>query len=153
MAKYILSLEFNCSTKMIDPLPIGTIQGVFNTGEMMTIAPSVRQKHMAIFGATGAGKSTLLRNMIAWDIAAGTGVSVVDPHGGLVDDLIDNHIPRHRIGLQDAYLGLLNNVIAQTVPSQCIHGTQPQCVRILRIHQHSCHCFIAAWQNRRNRAG
>ena len=82
---------------MIDPLPIGTIQGVFNTGEMMTIAPSVRQKHMAIFGATGAGKSTLLRNMIAWDIAAGTGVSVVDPHGGLVDDLIDNHIPRHRI--------------------------------------------------------
>ena len=63
----------------------------------MEIPLHVRAKHMAIFGATGAGKSTLMRNMLAWDIASGDGVTVVDPHGGLVDDIIDNHILRHRI--------------------------------------------------------
>ncbi len=82
---------------MLESLPIGTKEGTFDTGETLAILTKVRQKHMAIFGTTGAGKSTLLRNMIAWDIAAGTGVTVVDPHGGLVDDILDNHIPRHRI--------------------------------------------------------
>ena len=81
---------------MIDPLPIGSKEGVFDSGNMMAIAPEVRRKHMAVFGATGAGKSTLLRNMIAWDIASGVGVTVIDPHGGLIDDILDNHIPRHR---------------------------------------------------------
>ena len=82
---------------MIDPLPIGIHEDAFSSGGPMTILPDVRRKHMAIFGATGAGKSTLIRNMIAWDIAAGAGVTVVDPHGGLIDDILDNHIPRHRI--------------------------------------------------------
>jgi type IV secretory pathway TraG/TraD family ATPase VirD4 len=82
---------------MIDPLPIGIHEDAFSSGGTMTILPDVRRKHMAIFGATGAGKSTLIRNMIAWDIAAGAGVTVVDPHGGLIDDILDNHIPRHRI--------------------------------------------------------
>jgi hypothetical protein len=83
---------------MIDPLPIGTKEdGVFDLGEMFTILPDARRKHMAIFGATGAGKSTLLRNMIAWDISAGAGVTVVDPHGGLIDDILNHHVPRHRL--------------------------------------------------------
>jgi len=83
---------------MIEPLPIGTKEdGVFDLGDVFTILPDARRKHMAIFGATGAGKSTLLRNMIAWDIAAGAGVTVVDPHGGLIDDILDHHVPRHRL--------------------------------------------------------
>jgi type IV secretory pathway TraG/TraD family ATPase VirD4 len=83
---------------MTDPLPLGIKDdGLFEQGTVFTIHPDARRKHMAIFGATGAGKSTLLRNMIAWDIEAGDGVTVVDPHGGLVDDILDNHIPRHRI--------------------------------------------------------
>lgn len=36
---------------------------------------------MVIFGKTGTGKSTLLRNLIATDIAADRGVTVVDPDG------------------------------------------------------------------------
>jgi DNA helicase HerA-like ATPase len=51
---------------------------------------------MAIFGTTGAGKSTLMRNMIAADIASGIGCTVVDPHGQLVEDILNNHIPRYR---------------------------------------------------------
>jgi hypothetical protein len=83
---------------MIEPLPIGTRDdGIFAQGSIFSILPDARRKHMAIFGATGAGKSTLLRNMIAWDIDAGAGVTVVDPHGGLIDDLLDHHIPRHRL--------------------------------------------------------
>ena len=83
---------------MIDPLPIGVKDDdFFDQQRTFAILPEARRKHMAIFGATGAGKSTLLRNMIAWDIASGAGVTVVDPHGGLIDDILDNHIPRHRI--------------------------------------------------------
>lgn len=51
---------------------------------------------MALFGGTGTGKSTLLANMAASDLAAGTGITVVDPHGGLYDELLSNHIPRYR---------------------------------------------------------
>jgi hypothetical protein len=51
---------------------------------------------MALFGASGAGKSSLMRNMLAEDIVAGHGVTVVDPHGQLVEDILENHIPRHR---------------------------------------------------------
>src|ERR1017187_5552512 len=84
-------------TSMITPLLIGIKDdGIFDRGEAFVIPPDARRKHMAIFGATGAGKSTLLRNMIATDIAAGAGVTVVDPHGGLVDDILENHIPRSR---------------------------------------------------------
>jgi len=86
---------------MIDPLPIGSKDGDFsglwqNKETVFVIPPEARRKHVAIFGATGAGKSTLLRNMIAWDIAAGLGVTVVDPHGQLIDEILDNHIPRQR---------------------------------------------------------
>lgn len=83
---------------MIDFIPIGTRNdGFFVEDEPYIIPPDARRKHMAIFGATGAGKSTLLRNMIAWDIASGAGVTVVDPHGGLIDDILDHHVPRHRL--------------------------------------------------------
>jgi hypothetical protein len=37
-----------------------------------------------------------MRNMIAADIAEGLGVTVVDPHGQLCEDILENHIPRHR---------------------------------------------------------
>jgi type IV secretory pathway TraG/TraD family ATPase VirD4 len=51
---------------------------------------------MALFGGTGTGKSTLLTNMAASDLESGSGITVVDPHGGLCDDLLTNHIPRQR---------------------------------------------------------
>ena len=83
---------------MLDHVPIGTKDENWlrSEPEIFTISPETRRKHLAIFGATGAGKSTLLRNMIAWDIAAGLGVSVLDPHGQLVEDILDNHIPSSR---------------------------------------------------------
>lgn len=52
-------------------------------------------KHTAIFGKTGVGKTTLLRNMIFADLLHGNGLTVIDPHGSLVQDLLES-IPRHR---------------------------------------------------------
>lgn len=55
-----------------------------------------RRRHMYFIGKTGMGKSTVLENMIIQDIQAGKGVCVVDPHGDLVEKVI-NFVPPHRI--------------------------------------------------------
>ncbi len=55
-----------------------------------------RRRHMYVIGKTGMGKSTLLENMIIQDIQAGRGVCVVDPHGELVEKVI-NFIPSSRV--------------------------------------------------------
>src|ERR1700735_1870571 len=81
---------------MLDPAPIGTHADHFFGEPEFTVPAEARRKHMALFGGTGTGKSTLLTNMAAADLSAGTGISVVDPHGGLCDDLLENHIPRRR---------------------------------------------------------
>src|SRR5580704_11547171 len=79
-----------------DPVLIGTSEDPFRFGMPVHIAPAARRRHLALFGASGAGKSSLMRNMLAEDIVAGQGVTVVDPHGQLVEDILENHIPRHR---------------------------------------------------------
>ena len=48
-----------------------------------------------LIGKTGAGKSTLLKNMVIQDLRSGAGGAVIDPHGDLVEDLL-NYIPKHR---------------------------------------------------------
>lgn len=55
-----------------------------------------RRRHMYIVGKTGMGKSTLLMNCIVQDIQGGNGVAVLDPHGDLVERLLD-YIPPRRI--------------------------------------------------------
>lgn len=55
-----------------------------------------RRRHMYVVGKTGTGKTTLLRNMAIHDIKEGHGLAVVDPHGELVDFILDN-IPSERI--------------------------------------------------------
>ncbi len=55
-----------------------------------------RRRHMYILGKTGTGKSTFLRTMIVADILDGKGLAVVDPHGDLVEEILQ-HIPENRI--------------------------------------------------------
>lgn len=66
-------------------------------GEQRTvrIAPEDRRRHMYAIGTTGTGKSALFANMALQDIAAGEGVAVVDPHGSLVEQILEN-IPPER---------------------------------------------------------
>jgi len=60
------------------------------------ISASNRRRHVYVIGQTGTGKSTLLKSLIAQDIAAGEGLALIDPHGDLVDEVLDL-IPGHRI--------------------------------------------------------
>ena len=54
-----------------------------------------RLSHLYIIGKTGTGKSTLLETMALQDIKNGEGITVIDPHGSLVDK-IAAAIPEHR---------------------------------------------------------
>lgn len=60
------------------------------------IPHAVRDRHLYIIGKTRMGKSTLLTNIAQSDIERGYGVCVIDPHGDLVEDLLET-IPAGRI--------------------------------------------------------
>lgn len=60
------------------------------------IKRSDRRLHTYIIGKTGTGKSTFIENMIFDDIREGRGVAVVDPHGQLVDHVLE-FIPPERV--------------------------------------------------------
>ena len=47
-----------------------------------------RLRHTYIVGQTGTGKSTLLLHMILHDLREGHGVAVLDPHGTLIEDIL-----------------------------------------------------------------
>lgn len=55
-----------------------------------------RRYHMYAIGKTGTGKSTMLENMAIDDIREGRGLAVVDPHGDLINHIMD-YIPEERI--------------------------------------------------------
>ncbi|MEN9389560.1 MAG: hypothetical protein RLY61_644, partial [Candidatus Parcubacteria bacterium] len=55
-----------------------------------------RLRHMYLIGKTGTGKSTLFKTLIAQDIANGHGVGVLDPHGELIEQVLE-FVPDHRI--------------------------------------------------------
>jgi len=54
-----------------------------------------RRRHTYIIGKTGMGKSCLLENMVFSDVYAGKGLAVIDPHGDLIDAIME-FIPKNR---------------------------------------------------------
>jgi hypothetical protein len=67
-----------------------------NQDQIFGIHKLDRRRHMYAIGKSGTGKSTLLANMIINDLKHGEGLAVVDPHGDLIETVL-NYIPRHRI--------------------------------------------------------
>jgi hypothetical protein len=53
------------------------------------------RRHLFVCGRTGTGKSTLLRSMIIDGLQSGRNLCVIDPHGDLVESVLDS-VPRHR---------------------------------------------------------
>lgn len=75
---------------------------ILGTGESqedqitVRIPLSDRATHLNIIGKTGSGKSTLLHHLIHQDIQERRGVAIIDPHGKLVQDILQISIPSHR---------------------------------------------------------
>ncbi len=65
------------------------------TEKLVTISTSQRLRHTHLIGATGTGKSTLLHSMIVQDIKQGNGIAVLDPHGDLIENILE-YIPAQR---------------------------------------------------------
>ncbi len=55
-----------------------------------------RKRHVYIVGKSGAGKSKLLELLIRQDIAYGHGLCFIDPHGDVIESVLD-FIPEERI--------------------------------------------------------
>ena len=62
-----------------------TYQGASNK---LSLSYLDRKRHLYITGATGSGKSTLLANLIKQDIISGQGLSLIDPHGDLAQEVV-----------------------------------------------------------------
>lgn len=58
------------------------------------ISQEQRLRHMHIVGATGTGKSTLLQNFMYQDLEAGRGFALLDPHGDLVESILERIPPK-----------------------------------------------------------
>jgi type IV secretory pathway TraG/TraD family ATPase VirD4 len=69
--------------------------------ELFGLRDRDRRHHAMILGQTGTGKSTLLKNIAIADIQSGAGLSLIDPHGDLADDVLQ-FVPPNRI--QDVVL-------------------------------------------------
>lgn len=54
-----------------------------------------RRRHLYIIGKSGSGKSVLISNLAIQDIKNGHGVGIVDPHGDLIEAILE-HIPKER---------------------------------------------------------
>lgn len=62
---------------------------------LVRIKRADRRRHQYIIGKSGSGKSVLMTSQVIQDIQNGEGVGVIDPHGELVEDILQ-HIPRER---------------------------------------------------------
>jgi len=54
-----------------------------------------RRRHLYVIGKTGTGKSQLLEEQVIQDVKSGKGVAVIDPHGDLIDGILER-IPPER---------------------------------------------------------
>ena len=109
LANFVKGLEYCVYRKLPYPTNLPTpkntekndITILGNTdyrGEKITFGIKKEDKfrHVYIVGKTGTGKSVFLSNMIIDDMRNGNGLCLLDPHGELVDAVLE-HIPTNRI--------------------------------------------------------
>lgn len=72
-------------------IPIGFREDTTNLEEVYIDS----ERHSVCFGQTGVGKSTYLANIAEHAIREGLGVTVIDPHGGIIESLL-KRIPKWR---------------------------------------------------------
>ncbi len=67
-----------------------------NEDNEVRLSREQRTRHMHVIGSSGSGKTTLLLSLIKADLENNDGVCVVDPHGDLIDSVMEN-IPDERL--------------------------------------------------------
>ena len=69
----------------------------YHPAEIVQVPFGIRRadlrSHAIVVGKTGTGKSTLIKSIVSQAIARGIGVGVLDPHGSLIDEILDEAIP------------------------------------------------------------
>src|SRR3989338_403075 len=78
--------------------PTGIILGdsVFrNDRKPIRLTDEDRLRHLYIIGQTGTGKSVTMTNMMIQDMENGNGFAAIDPHGELIEQLLER-VPAHR---------------------------------------------------------
>lgn len=104
-----------------------------------------RAKHLHVIGRPGCGKSCLLQRMILQEIERGHGVALLDPHGSLVQDLLDLIPPAHAERViylrpaDPAYVPLWN-------PLHCGPGLDPG--RVTADLVKAVHAIVQGWGDR-----
>jgi protein involved in plasmid replication-relaxation/type IV secretory system conjugative DNA transfer VirD4/TraG family protein len=122
------------SAKQSEPPPLytqtGIILGTSQAGgrtEVVTLPEPVRDRHVYMLGRTRSGKSTLITNMIVQGIIRGEGLCVVDPHGDLVEGLLD-YIPSERV-VDTIYIDLTD--ASHPIPLNILNTSDPNNVALL----------------------
>jgi hypothetical protein len=73
----------------------------YHPSEIVQVPFGIRRadlrSHLYVVGKTGTGKSTLIKSVVSQAIARGIGVGVLDPHGSLIEEILDEAIPADRI--------------------------------------------------------
>lgn len=72
-----------------------TIGRVWGDTQPVRLNTNDLSRHLLILGQTGTGKSTLLANVLLQQIYQGEGVGLIDPHGDLCRQVLDQ-VPRSR---------------------------------------------------------
>jgi DNA-binding response OmpR family regulator len=92
--------------------PKGILLGIKKTNDTIReifIDNESAKKHMYILGQPGTGKSTLLKTMVINAMKSNHGLCLIDPHGDLFDEIIEN-IPENR--KKDLFFINTNNIEA-----------------------------------------
>lgn len=58
-------------------------------GKLVLIATHDRLHHLFALGRTGSGKSTFMGGLLMQDLSCGTGAALLDPHGDLVEEVVE----------------------------------------------------------------
>ncbi|MBU1151555.1 type IV secretion system DNA-binding domain-containing protein [Patescibacteria group bacterium] len=72
------------------------ITNYHNNFEVFGVKRSDRRRHLYTVGKSGSGKSKFLELLIKNDLEEGKGVGVLDPHGDLVDNILE-FVPKERM--------------------------------------------------------
>jgi len=94
----VKSIRSQSSAPPVDMPKQGIVLGKNNYRETETVVKmqdNDRYRHIYVIGQTGTGKSVLLKNMAVQDIEEGKGIGVLDPHGDLIEHIL-NLVPKER---------------------------------------------------------